>query len=254
MKTEKMPSTPHQWQLFRRLQAAGCPVNWDNWEEPCHPLHMVHEPCALGTELFPLEEYTGLAFRLRITAAVGFTISKLTIAFNWSHEPILWLNDCKRHERYCLHNCCQGEVRLVSSNVLNHRIHGLTLKRDQSVSGYLALILDQVVPTSAGSQLEATLSFEDPLGRSYPYSLLLNNTQQITGSGDGYCRFLTADQLAQEREAQLAAQAAKAQEAELKARREAELKNQPPRSLMAECLDQEILKMQRERESTGNRS
>jgi len=246
METEKMPSTPHQWQLFRRLHAAGCPVNWDNWAEPCHPLHMVHEPCALGTELFPLEERTGLAFRLRITAAVGFTVSELAMAGNWLHGPMHWLNYCERHERYCLHNCCQGEIRF--SNVLNSSIQcGLALKRDQSVSGYVAVILDKVVPTSAGSQLELTLSFVDPLGRCYPYSLLLNNAQQIKGRGDGYCRFLTANELAEEREAQLAAQAAKA-------RRAAELQNQPKKSGLADAIDRELLKMRRETEATGNSS
>ncbi|MGA3316600.1 MAG: hypothetical protein ABSC64_09205 [Candidatus Korobacteraceae bacterium] len=75
MKTEKMPTTPHQWHLFRRLEAAGCPIDWDGLAEPCSPLRVIHEPAALGTEIFPLGDRTALVFRVRIIAPVPFTIN-----------------------------------------------------------------------------------------------------------------------------------------------------------------------------------
>lgn len=200
MNTEKMPATTHQWQLLRRLHRAGCPVNWDGLEEPCYPLRIVHEPAALGTELFPLGERTGIAFRIRITAAVGLTISRLSMSADWLHVPVHWPDYCTRHKCYCFHNCRQGEVRFGTSEGLfvpNRWICGRALKRNQWASGYLALILDEVVP-STGGQLETTLWLQDQLGKSYPYNVVLNNTQEIRGSGDQHCRFLTADELAQE--------------------------------------------------------
>jgi hypothetical protein len=112
---------------------------------------------------------------------------------DWIQGQLVWLSD--RHENQ-FRNCCDGEVRFGPWSLLNRRIReGLTLKRGESVSGYLAFILGKVVPLSAGGKLSATLWCEDQFGRSYPYSLEFDNSQMISGAGDTYCQFVSAAQL-----------------------------------------------------------
>jgi hypothetical protein len=187
---KKISTTTFEWQLLRRLDAAGCAINWNQVEEPCYPLSIIHQPAALGTEILPAGKHTGLAFRLRITASVGIRISGIKLETDWIQGQLVWLSG---QPEYQFRNCCGGEVRFGQWSLLNRRIReGLTLKRGESVSGYLAFILSNVVPLGAGGKLSATLLCEDQFGRSYPYSLELDNSQTISGAGDTYCQFVSA--------------------------------------------------------------
>lgn len=238
-----MPTTPHQWHLFRRLEAAGCPIDWDGLAEPCSPLRVIHEPAALGTEIFPLGDRTALVFRVRIIAAVPFTISWIGLSTDWPRESLSLLGT--QDNAGCFRTCCGGEVRLAARGLLNSRIRHRVLRRGEWISGYIALLSGAAAPPCSKKR-EATLWILDPFDRSYPYDLVLDNSQQIAGDGDNECRFLTADQLAQERAAYLEAEAAKVQ-------RDAELKSRPKKSAFIEFLDQMILDTERENEAAAKK-
>ncbi len=243
MKTEKMPTTPHQWHLFRRLEAAGCPIDWDGLAEPCSPLRVIHEPAALGTEIFPLGDRTALVFRVRIIAAVPFTISWIGLSTDWPRESLSLLGT--QDNAGCFRTCCGGEVRLAARGLLNSRIRHRVLRRGEWISGYIALLSGAAAPPCSKKR-QATLSILDPFDRSYPYDLVLDNSQQIAGDGDNECRFLTADQLAQERAAYLEAEAAKVQQ-------DAELKSRPKKSALIEVIDRMILDTERENEAAAKK-
>jgi hypothetical protein len=234
--TEKITTTTHQWQLLRRLEAGGCQLAWEYFAEPCEPLQIVQEPPALGTELFPLGGRTGLAFRLRIRSSVSFNISGIRLQADWITRSLTGVNYCQQHRKYCFHDCCNGEVRIES--VLNNRLcKELPLKWGDLLSGCLALTLNEIVPASLGRQLPATLWFYDAFNRAYPYSVMINNSQQITGSGDGHCVFVSAAELEQEKADHLAAEAAKAQA-------EVQRKANPKTSPMMETINRIVDEMQ----------
>jgi hypothetical protein len=207
---EKTMTTPHEDRLLRRLASAGCPINWEELAEPCSPLRIIHEPAALGTELFPLGDRIGLACCLRITASVPFTITAISLGTGVTRGSLTWLTYCEQHGKYCFHDCCKGDVRIAADGVLNRRImRGLRLKRGESVRGYIALILSEGMSPNDMVQ-KATLRIHDQFDKSYPYRFELDASQQITGRGDRNCYFISAAELEQERAARLAAEAQKA--------------------------------------------
>ena len=200
-------STPtlQQWQTYRRLRAAGCPTEWNFPNEKCFPLDVRQEPAALGTELLPILGGTAVIGRISILASVAFKLTGISVEANWAQAPMLWPTYCDRHHRHCYHDCCGGDVRLFPGGTLRH-LCGRTLQRGQEVNGYFAFALGNTVPKSTGQKLDASLILSDELGRSYPYSLTLDNGQSITANGDEYCLFVSAAQIQGEVELRAAEQ------------------------------------------------
>ncbi len=190
-----------QYVMLRKLAAAGCCLDWQVVPQPRYPLYVEHRPAALGTEVLPLAgDCTALIFRVRITAAVPFLIGGLGFQADWPPAGPQYLTYDDRVE------CCGGQIRLQGS-LLNRIIsRGVILKRNQSLSGYIALSFRQKIAPSA-EKLEAILLINDRFGRSYPYSFAFVNTQQITGAGDSECCFLSAEQVQEERAQREAARA-----------------------------------------------
>lgn len=193
--------SPDQYAMLRRLAAAGCCLDWQVVPEPRHPLYVEHRPAALGTEVFPLPgDRTALIFRVRVTAARPFPIGGLGFKADWrpANPGYLTCDDGV--------DCCRGQIRLRGSLLNSIVSRGVVLKRNQSLSGYIALSFCQKIAPSA-EKLEAILLINDKFGRSYPYSFAFVNTQQITGAGDSECCFLSAEQVQEERAQRKAAQA-----------------------------------------------
>lgn len=240
---ERKITTPQEYHLLRRLDAVGCPVNWNELAEPCCPLRLIHEPGILGTELFPMKSGTGLAFRVDITASVEFSIRSIRLQAKWLRGGIAWLDQCATHERcHCFHGCFDGDVRFSAGGVVNRRFcQWPIMRRGESVRGQMAFILSEVVSPSVGSRLPATLWFEDRFGTSYPYDLTFENSQQVTHEGDSSCRFVSSTELDRERAAYLATQAARAQP-------QAEPEPEPKKGVMVRVAEEALLKMEREAE------
>jgi hypothetical protein len=193
MPTNPFTPTPHEWQTYRRLSAAGFPIDWNSLHEPCFPLRVRQEPAALGTEILPIPGGTALVCRLSILAAVRFRLTEISLQANWSPSSLQRPEFCDLHHQSCFHNCCKGDVRLDPAGMLTNLFHR-PLNRGEEVKGYLA-VMRGVVPASAGQKLELTLHLRDELHRSYPYGLSLDNSQCIAGNGDEYCRFHSAAQI-----------------------------------------------------------
>jgi hypothetical protein len=203
--------TPHEYHLLRRLDAAGCPVNLDRLAQPCHPLQIIQEPAALGRELFPLGDQTGLAFRVRITASVPFSISGIVFQTDWAPGEITWLDFCNQHRAYCFHGYRNGDVRIASHRVLNPKFDSyLRLKAGEWVSGYMALTLNEVVPPRHKTP-KATLLICDQFDNRYPYDFVFENSQRMKRTSDTDCNFISRAELDREREAYLEKEAARAQ-------------------------------------------
>jgi|SRR5271166_1581404 len=194
MRTNQFVPTPQQWQQYRRLSAAGCPIDWNSLAEPCFPLRVRQQAAALGTELLPLPGGTMMVCRLSILASVRFRLKGIRLQANWLPSSLGWPNYCSCHAKHCFHDCCGGDVRLAPGGLLTKLYWG-PLKRGDEVSGYLAYILRGVVPPSAGRKLEASLLLTDELDRHYPYGLVLENSQRITGDGDAYCCFYSKNEI-----------------------------------------------------------
>ena len=189
MKTPKNQISLQEWHLFHRLEAAGCPVS-----HPCYPLQVAHEPSALGTDIFPLGTSTGLAIHVRLAAAAPFTIRRIDLESRWVHTATKMLDSCPTHPG-CnwFHDCCGGDVHfrdyaLIPLGLETH----VAWKEGEERSRYLVACLPEVVPASAGAQLEATLLIHDAFGGSHPHSFMLDNSQRVTNTGDAYCHFSTA--------------------------------------------------------------
>lgn len=208
--THKTQVSPHQWQLLKRLDAAGCPISWDQFEEPCDPVRLIHDPPALGTDIFPLtSNRTGLAFRVRIAALRRFTIQNIALRARCGFGGLTWLSTQYGIGSFPYPG--DGEVRFAAAGLLNSRlVRGLTLKAGEVVSGYIALLASRAIPPSDES-LAATLLIHDQFDRAYPYELDLANSQVISGPGDRHCGFVTASQLEQEEAARVAAEAKQAE-------------------------------------------
>jgi hypothetical protein len=210
---ENRTITAHEYHLLRRLDAAGCPVNLDRLAQPCHPLQIIHEPAALGRELFPLGDQTGLAFRVSITAAVPFTISGIVFRTDWAPGgmEITWSNFCNQHHAYCFHGYRNGDVRIASDRVLNLKFgSNLRFKAGECVSGYIALNLNEVV-LPRDKKPKATLLICDQFDKRYPYDFVFENSQRMKSTSDTDCNFISRAELDREREAYVEKEAARAQ-------------------------------------------
>lgn len=195
--SRKIVVSPDQWQLLKRLDAAGCPISWRQFETPCDPIRLIQEPPALGTELFAVaENVTLLAVRLKIVASRPFAIKGLALRADWLVGSLTWL--LTEHAIGCFPERSGGEIRFAAAGLLNMRIiRGLTLKAGEVVSGYVAGFADWAIPAS-DETLAATLVIKDQFDRGYPYDLNLMNSQQISSPGDRYCGFVSPSQLEQE--------------------------------------------------------
>lgn len=208
--TERREVSTHEWQILKRLDAAGCPIPWDELEEPCCPLRVHQEPPALGTELFALsEKRMALAVRLRIIASRRFSSQRIALQTNWIQGT---LTSLLVEDGVASFPCSGGEVRFAAAGLLNGRLtSGYPSKTGRMVWGYLVGVMDQPPIPPSEKSLPATLVIYDQWDRSYPYHLDLVNTQRITGHGDEDCCFVSASQPEQEEAARVAAEAEQAE-------------------------------------------
>lgn len=186
---------PAQWQILRRLQAVGCPLDCERLPEPTHPLRVRCGTLALGTNLVSLPGGMGVILPLQIIASVPITINRFDLKAEWLRKPVTWVGQCRQHGGnfkwyYCLHGTSHGDLQFKWETTLNHRtgnasqqkrlppwIQDGVLKRGAEMKGYLVGIFEDTLPLGIGPKLEALLSIEDLFGMEYPYSIVLENNQ-----------------------------------------------------------------------------
>ena len=174
---------PEQWQILRRLGAAGCPVDHEHLPQASYPLRVFTEDSIWGTNIFPLPRGTGIAFRLNIIVTVSFTICQIRLRADWLKGGISWLGSCRDHFRhYCFHECSYGpDIRFCSDEVLNSRMgRWEALKRGMGLHGFLVGTFPDILPSTAEAKLEATVVIEDLFGEEYPFPVEINNSKGIT--------------------------------------------------------------------------
>jgi hypothetical protein len=54
---------PEQWETLRRLEAAGCPLDLEHLPRGTYPLRVFTQVSPWGTDIPPLANGTGIAFR-----------------------------------------------------------------------------------------------------------------------------------------------------------------------------------------------
>jgi hypothetical protein len=187
-----------QWQIIRRLQVVGCPLEADFLTRgPTHPLCVVKQENGGATNLFPTSSGFGLILPLRIVASVRITISRFDLLADWLNTPITWVPLCPQHTKnsqgcYCLHGTPLGAQKVEWKDGLNHRTgislkaavspgypDGGALKRFTEIRGSLVGTSLATFPATAGAKLNATLNIRDLVGEEYPYSVVIHNTQPV---------------------------------------------------------------------------
>jgi hypothetical protein len=184
---------PAQWQILRRLQAVGCPLDCERLPEPIHPLRVRCGTLAFGTNLVSLPGGMGVILPLQIIASVPITINRFELKAEWLRKPVTWVSQCRQHGGnlkwyYCLHRTSHGDLRFTWETTLNHRtgnasqqkrlspwIQDGVLKRGAEMKGPLVGTFEGALPVDIGPKLEATLSIEDLFGKEYPYYIALEN-------------------------------------------------------------------------------
>lgn len=173
---------PNQWEVFRRLRSAGCPVDLEHLPLPSYPLSVSNLDNNLSTGIYPLPGATGIVLALRIVATSRLTITYLGLRANWLSQPVSWLERCPRHPRayetyYCFHDCAYGYFRMASSSVLNWLQNFGTLKPGVRLFGCLMGVFSGVLPATAPEKLEATLVVRDLAGDEHPFQVWIANTK-----------------------------------------------------------------------------
>ena len=174
---------PKQWQILRRLEAAGCPVDIERLPQASYPLRVLTERSPWGTDIFPLPHGTGIAFRLNIIVTASLTICQLHLRADWLGGEVSWLNPCLDHSRcYCFHECTYGtDIRFSFDEVLNERMsRWQALSRGCHLRGFLIGMARDVLPSTMGAKLEARVVIEDLLGEEYPFLVKISNSKEIT--------------------------------------------------------------------------
>jgi len=186
---------PAQWQILRRLQAVGCPLDYEELPEPTYPLRVRCATSAFGTHLFSLPSGMGIIVPLQIIASAPITINRFDLRADWLRNPVTWVSQCRQHWGnfkwyYCLHGTPHGDLQFKWETALNHRtgnageskrlspfIQDGVLKRGAEMKGSLVGTFPDTLPVSIGPKLAATLNIEDLFGKKYPYSVVLENKQ-----------------------------------------------------------------------------
>jgi hypothetical protein len=172
-----------QWETLRRLEAAGCPLDLEHLPRGSYPLRVFTEVSPWGTDVFPLANGTGIAFRLCMIATASITICKLQLQANWlKDDELSWSTPCRDHgQNHCFHNCIYGpRIRFQSDEVLNRRlVRWEILKRSDYLRGFWVGTFPGTLNDVAEAKLPATVVIEDLFGEQYPFSILLDNSKGI---------------------------------------------------------------------------
>ncbi|MFZ3211619.1 MAG: hypothetical protein WA188_08895 [Terriglobales bacterium] len=174
---------PEQWQILRRLEAAGCPVDCERLPQGSYPLRVLTERSRWGTDIFPLPQGTGIALRLNIIVTASLTICQLHLRADWLGGEISWFKPCVDHfRRYCFHECAYGtDIRFSFDEVLNERMsRWQALSRGSHLRGFLIGAAPDVLASTMGAELEARLVIEDLFGEEYPFLVKISNSKEVT--------------------------------------------------------------------------
>ncbi len=174
---------PEQWQVLRRLAAANCPVDCEHQPGAPYPCRVSTEDSPWGTDIFPLPQGTGIAFRLNIVATASFNIGKLDLRADWLKGTIAWSKPCLDHFRsYCFDECIYGpDIRFSFDEALNGKINRWeSLDRGRRFRGFLVGSFPDGLPSTAGVKLPATVVIEDLLGEAYPFAIEISNRKGMT--------------------------------------------------------------------------
>ncbi len=172
---------PEQWETLRRLEAAGCPLDLEHLPQGTYPLRVFTEVSPWGTDIFPLANGTGIAFRLCMIATASVTICKLRLQAAWLKAEPSWSVRCRNHcDKYCFHDCSYGpNIQFHFDQVLNyHLLRWESLKRGAWWRGFLVGTVPGKLSGAAAAKLRATIVIEDLLGE-YPFPVLLDNNKVI---------------------------------------------------------------------------
>ena len=157
------------WQLLRRLSAAGCPVNLADFDYPLRAIVAKWET----TNVYQLPTGVGIALPLHIVAADPITIAEFRLEAGWLESPIKWL---RRSADGAYHLQARSAVlNFRAEQVLNHRTWSSGgLKRGAFWHGILLGVTGSLASDDA--TLEATLVIVDALGVEYPFPVKINNS------------------------------------------------------------------------------
>jgi hypothetical protein len=161
--------TPHDWQLFHRLEAVGCPLDLAHLPPPDYPLRVI-PLSGLQSNFLALKERWGLVLDLRMIARAPITIAHYRVEAAWLASPVTWLEPCLLHPgHYCF------EIAEKHHRHYSPALNGRTFARGKLRSGeYLHGVLTGIItqpPLVNGADLPATLWIGDVTGREYPYLL-----------------------------------------------------------------------------------
>jgi hypothetical protein len=165
-----------QWQTFTRLQAAGCPLDWERLPRRRYPLE-VRTLTDSPTDIYPMADATGIVLPLTILALRRpFMFHNFELRADWLVQPVFWIRRCAQHAAYCFHQCVYGDQKFDS--VLNHYTEGgCLLKPGMKVPGRLVGKFRGRLAETAPSQLPATLWIREESGEEYPFGVSINNTK-----------------------------------------------------------------------------
>lgn len=164
---------PKQRQIFRRLDAAGCPIDWEHLRT-AYPLQVETIGSNLPTNVFPIPDATGIVLPVEIVLSAPLLIGGHELRADWLPQSLSWLNACDQHsDSYCFHEC---DLQIDYIWVFNWFLlkPGL-LKRGSVTRGFLIGKFPGTLPSTAGAKLEATLLIHDLSGDEYPFPVSIDN-------------------------------------------------------------------------------
>ena len=169
-----------QYEIFRRLEAAACPLDWSCLSVPERPFRVAPGTSSFLSHIIPLQSVTGILLPLRILVpGVGTSVRPLRLHADWLTQPVLWVRYCRDHHGYCL-----GSFTCKSSSVVIGPDDGFWVRGIRE--GYLMGTVSEVLPGMEKAVLRATLYLGDEFGHELPFAVtLVNNAAQLpTGAAD----------------------------------------------------------------------
>ncbi len=167
--------TSEQWRRLLRLQATGCPVDWDRVPRPLAPVVIVQESGPLNTHVFPCAGGVGILARVRIAARVPMTICGYRLRARWFPGSARWLHECECHHALCFHGTPVGNITVNPRGALHRQVdHAGTLKRGGCFQNNLTATVAGLA-SPPGDTLPALLEIEDAFGERYGFRLELRS-------------------------------------------------------------------------------
>ena len=191
MSTPMITKAAEQRNLYRRLRASGCRLDYDNLPPSPSPLR-VSSPWRWPTHAFPMGPGIALVLPVCIVALQARTICHFGLS---GPQGAQFLKGCPDHQCKA---CCQGEDGThyhldIEQPILNgytHRpIHGGVLRRGSRIEGCFALIYPPPLTFRAKTNLEFTLDITDEFGDTYPFDF--NLTCDPAAADDTSTRLVT---------------------------------------------------------------